>query len=125
MTEETWTIEMGSTAYVVPRLPIKYSRIVYPICQRLTNGELPERILIPKEPLQLTDDEMDDLIKICFVACQAAEPNMTEEQFFDLAITPPQLYDAFFAIRKACGGWRAVEGQKMSGEDPPTSEPPT
>lgn len=126
MTEETWTIELGDNTYTVPRLPFKYSRKVYPLCQRLTNAGLPQRIVLPEAPLQLTDDEVDDLAVIAFLAAQAVEPTMTQDAFDNMPITPPQLYDAFFAIRKACGGWRTqTEGQEPSGESQGTEEPPT
>lgn len=126
MSEEVWTIEIGDSTYNVPRLPFKVSRTVYPLCQRLSNAELPMRLVLPKEPLSLTDEEMDDLGKIAFLACKAADPGLTQEAFDNMPITPPQLFDAFFAIRKACGGWRTqAEGQEPQGEETGTDAPPT
>lgn len=126
MTEETWDIELGDNVYTVPRLPFKFSMKVYPICQRLSNAGMAERIVMPKEPLALTDSEVDDLGALAFLLCSAAETNMTKEAFDEIPITPPQLFDAFFAARKACGGWRSrTEGQEPSGETLGTEEPPT
>ena len=119
---ETWTIILGEREFTVPRLPLKVTRVVYPICQRLTNAELTKRIWNAREePLQTTDEEMDDLCKITLLACQVADPSFTKEEFEDLPVEPGQLYDAFLAIRFACGGWATVkvtEGQDQPGEEP-------
>lgn len=126
MSEETWTITMGDKTYAVPRLPFKVSRVVYPICQRLSNAELPKRILMPTSPLVITDEEMNDLGTLALLGCQAADPLLTEEDFESMPITPPQLFDAFLAMRHACGGWRIVpEGQEPQGEGTGTDVPPT
>ena len=132
MTDETWNIELGDRTFTVPRLPFKYSRKIYPICQKLSNDGLPERIVgtvkdgayEPPPPLQITDDEINQLSTIALLACQAADPEFTEAAFDEMPITPPQLYDAFFALRKACGGWRSrPEDQETSGEE--MAAPPT
>lgn len=126
MIEESWDIELGDNTYAVPRLPFKYSMRVYPICQRLSNADLAERILVQSEPLQLIDSEIDDLGVVAFLLCCAANSEMTQAAFDNMPITPPQLFDAFFAARKACGGWRTLaEGQEPSGESLGTEEPPT
>ena len=124
MSEESWTIELGDNTYTVPRLALKYSRVAYPLCQKLSNAGLPARIILPTEPLQLTEDEMNDLAIIAFTMCRAAEPGMTLEAFEELPISAPQLYDAFFAARHATGGWRTVgEGKEPTGENLGTEEP--
>lgn len=134
MSEETWDIELGERSFKVGRLPFKISRVVYPICQKLTNDGFAERIygkfeggaFTPPPPLQVTDEEMDQLAKVALLTCQTADPNLTEEAFNDMPIAPFQLYDAFFTVRKACGGWRSnVEGKKESGEATEMEEPPT
>jgi hypothetical protein len=117
--EETWTINAGDWTFTVPRLPFRVSRVVYPICQRLTNAGLVERLATAGASFEVTEAEVDDLAQIAFLACQAADPGLTRDAFDDLPITPPQLFDAFFSVRQACGGWRrlpAVEGQEPSGE---------
>lgn len=119
MTDETWNIQLGDNTFTIPRLPFKVSRVVYPICQRLSNSDLIQRLMTPEAGLQLSDEEMDSLAKITFLAAQASSPDMTQETFDELPITPPQLYDAFFSIRKATGGWRtapATEDQEPEGE---------
>lgn len=127
MTEETWNITLGESTFEVPRLPFKVSRVVYPICQRLTNAGLVDRI-IDMTNFELTDYEMDDLAKVVFLACQAAGTGLTAEAFDELQTTPSQLFEGFFAVRKATGGWRsavATEGQEPEGEAESGEKSPT
>jgi len=134
MSEEIWNIQLGDRTFAVPRLPFKYGREIYPICQKLSNDGFPERIMgkfegdtfVPPPPLQVTDEEMMQLGRIAFMACQAADPELNSSAFEEMPITPPQLFDAFFAIRKACGGWRSrAEGKEPTGEAKGMVEPPT
>jgi hypothetical protein len=113
MTEETWNIALGDRTFTVPRLPFKISRVVYPICQRLTNNDLPQRLLDPSidKKFAVSDEEMDDLAKIALLSCQAASASFTGDEFDASPIPPPQLFDAFFAIRYACGGWQKITGE--------------
>jgi len=131
--EETWEVKLGDRTFKAPRLPFRISRVVYPLCQKLTNAKLTERIygtfensvFVPPPPLEVTDEEMEQLAKVALLTCQAADQTLTEAEFNDMPITPAQLFDAFIEARKACGGWRASEGKNESGEVMGTDEPPT
>jgi len=125
---KTWTITAGERTFEVPRLPLRISRNVYPACQRLTNAGLVERLIRIGDGFAVDEAEMADLVEIAFQCCQAADRDLTREAFDDLPVTPPQLFDAFFAARSACGGWKPIpqgEGQEDQGEGegamPPTS----
>lgn len=118
MSEETWTISLGARTFAVPPLPFRVSMVVYPLCQKLTNAGLAERLLkAAVEPWGVSMEEMTDLGDIAFLSCRTADPELTREAFDELPITPAQLFDAFFALRVACGGWgRPAEGQEPKGE---------
>lgn len=126
--EETWPITLASKTYELKALPLKATKVVYTICQRLSNDGLAARLTntAPDAPaLAVTDEEFDGLCKIALTAAQTADPELTQAAFDAMPITPPELYDAFFEIRKACGGWRPVKAGEAVGEPKGTDEPPT
>lgn len=125
MTEETWTLSAGDRTFVVPRLPLRVTRAVYPVCQRLTNSGLPLRLTKQDVQLEITETEAEELSTIMFLACQAAAPDLTKEQFDEMPISPSQLYDAFFAIRYACGGWTLKPVVEEPGETMVMEKSPT
>jgi hypothetical protein len=93
----------------VPPLPIRINRVVYPICRKLVMDDLLKRCIDASGELVATSEELDQLIQIAFLAASAADSTVTQEQFDQLAITPPQLLDAFFILRYQTGAW--VEAQ--------------
>jgi hypothetical protein len=70
------------------------------------------------EALQVTDEEMDDLVKLAQMSLDNST-GVSHTDVDDLYITPGELYDNFFVVRQACGGWRIkppTEGEDDLGE---------
>lgn len=108
----TRTITLVGSPIEVPMLPIRYNKIAYPLCQKLMKAKVLERVLRGKGQVELTTEEMDDLIEIAFAAVQAANPRVTREEFDNWPISPPELVDAFFLIRYQTGAWIEVLPQE-------------
>jgi hypothetical protein len=108
-------IVLGDRTFSVPPLPIRINRVVYPICRKLVMDDLLKRCIDAGGELVATGEELDQLIQIAFLAASAADSTVTQEQFDQLAITPPQLLDAFFhpALPDWCLG-RGPECQRAS-----------
>jgi hypothetical protein len=101
-------IVLGDRTFSVPPLPIRINRVVYPICRKLVMDDLLKRCIDAGGELVATSEELDQLIQIAFLAASAADSTVTQEQFDQLAITPPQLLDAFFLLRYQTGAWVEV-----------------
>lgn len=133
------TLSLGGRMFEVPPLPLGATILVYPICQRLTNAGLVDRLLGRVEgpdgapaPLTLTADEINDLTELAFQAAHAADESLDAKAFLALPVTPPELFAAFFLVRIQCGGWTARtpedgdetgegEGAQVTPIGPPTS----
>ena len=122
-------IVLGGTVFSVPRLPLRVTREVYPICRKLAVGGLVERAIEGRGVLDATRDEMDDLIEIAFLSAKAADPTLTREAFEAMPVSPPELLDAYFQIRYQTGGWvppeLVAEANDAPGEDGGAASPPT
>jgi len=116
---ETRTITLGDREFAVPMFPLRVNRKAYPLCRKLTNGAIVEQAVAAGGALACTDEQMEDLASLCFMAANAADPLLSEEQFDELLITPPQMLDAFFTIRFQTGGWTPV---KVGGDQQPPGE---
>lgn len=115
-------IVLGDRTFSVPPLPIRINRVVYPICRKLVMDDLLKRCIDAGGELVATSEELDQLIQIAFLAASAADSTVTQEQFDQLAITPPQLLDAFFLLRYQTGAWVEVPSASAPlapGEDVP------
>ena len=138
MTAEPKEMTLGERTFLVPPLVLKYNMIAYPLCRKLSmsatndKGErMPgciERSLMAAGVLVADAGEMSDMAKAVFVAAQAADPDLTREEFDALAVTPPQLLDAILTVRYQTGGWRPVEPGEVQpgeaqGEDAATTSP--
>lgn len=122
---ETRDITLGGRTFAVPRLVHRINRLAYPICRELTNAGLIDRAVRCGGALDVTTQEMDRLAELAYLACQAADPTLKPNDFDDMVIDPPELLDAFFAIRYQTGGWRPVEkGEPQPGEGEGAIEPP-
>jgi len=115
---DTRTITLGGTGFAVPALPFRINRQAYPLCRKLTAANLIERALAANGALDCSADEMDDLGELAFLAASAADKALTRAAFDELPIAPPQLLDAFFAIRYQTGAWVAQE----AGAEPEAGE---
>lgn len=113
---ETRTITLGGATFAVPPLPLRINRVAYPICRRLTTAQLIERCVAIKGALDCTPEEMADVAELAFLAASAADKTLTREVFDDLPVTPPELLDAFFAIRYQTGAWVAVADADAGNE---------
>lgn len=123
-------LTLGGRTFEVPRLPLEVTIVVYPICQRLTNAGLVQRLLDGEGGFSLTPEEIGDLTELAFQAARAADPELTTQAFLGMPVTPPELFAAFFVMRVQCGGWgvRGAAGAEDGdgagegeGLTPPTS----
>lgn len=106
---KTRPVTLSGTVFEVPMLPIRLNRIAYPLCRKLHNAGFLERIIEGKGQVDCSDDEMDVLVELAFVAVQAALPNVTRDEFDNWPISPPELVDAYFVIRYQTGAWVAPD----------------
>jgi len=114
MTETSRNIVLADRTFSVPLLPLRHNRVVYPLCRDLSAAEGDDSFFARLAQFQGTpdavrDEEWDKLITIAFLAASAADKAMTREVFDEMAITPPQLVDAFFNIRIQTGAWVAPD----------------
>lgn len=107
MANSSRTVILAGSPFEVPMLPIRLNKIAYPICRRLHNGDLLERIINGKGQVDCSEEEMNDLTELAFIAASAAQPRTTREEFDNWPITPPELVDAYFLIRYQTGAWIA------------------
>ena len=112
---DTRTITLGGMAFTVPALPFRINRRAYPLCRKLTAAGLIERALAASGSLDCTAEEMDDLGELAFLAASAADKTLTRDAFDDLPVAPPELLDAFIAIRYQTGAWVAQEAGVETG----------
>lgn len=128
MTDTRDMILAGRT-YVVPRLSLKATMKVYPLCRKLTVNGLVDRCAAAGGVLDCSEEEMAEVAEIAFLCASAAEEGLTQEMFEALAISPPELLDAFFTARYQTGAWVAPEakpeGHDASGEAKGEASPPT
>lgn len=123
MTEETRPVLLGGRTFDVPLLPLRYNRVIYPLCRDLSivpEGSDPmesfeARVLKSRGSLNLVrDDEWPKLEQIAFNGALAADKTLTREQFDDLPILPTELINAFFAIRLRTGAWIKGENNDVA-----------
>lgn len=116
--DKSKTITLAGSPFEVPMLPIRLNKTAYPICRKLHNGGLLDRIVEGKGQVDCSAEEMDDLIELAFVGVLSSNPRITREEFDNWPITPPELVDAFFLIRYQTGAWIEYDGSPLSeGED--------
>lgn len=118
-------LKMGGRTFVVPALPLKTTMIVYPMCRKLTNDGLVDRAQLQGGILDVSAEQMEEVVQIAFLCAQAADPGLTREAFEVLPVSPPELLDAFFVARYQTGAWLAPEaaptGEGQGEPKPPTS----
>jgi hypothetical protein len=125
---EPRTITLGGREIDVPALPLRLNMQAYPLCRKLSNDGLLERVAAAKGAVDCTADEMADLAELAFLAAKAADPALERDAFDEMPITPPELLDSFFSIRYQTGGWVATtpeEEPDPAGEAPGADQPPT
>ena len=111
------TIVLAGTKFEVPLLPIRINRIAYPLCRKLHNAGLIDRIIAGKGQVECSPEEMDDLVEIAFIGVQAANSRITREEFDNWPISPPELADAFFIIRYQTGAWIALDSSEPRNDE--------
>lgn len=111
-------ITIGGQVFAVPALPIRLNRIAYPLCKKLSEADLFQRCIDNNGVLDATDDELDSLIELAFLAVSAADKAMTRAMFDELPVTPPELLDVFFGVRYQTGAWLAAQAGAAPGEAP-------
>lgn len=116
-------MKLGGRTFAVPALPLKTTMVVYPLCRKLTIGGLIDRAQRSGGVLDVSAEEMADVVEVAFLCAQAADPALSREAFEALPITPPELLDAFFVARYQTGAWLAPEAAP-SGEGKGEASPP-
>lgn len=109
---KTRDIVLADRTFAVPLLPLRYNRVIYPLCRDLSEIEGEDTFFARLEskggtPDAVRDNEWEKLTEIAFHAACAADKDMARDDFENMAITPPQLIDAFFIVRLQTGGWIA------------------
>jgi hypothetical protein len=92
------TITLGSRAYPMPPLAIKQMRKVIP---RLL--ELATRFQPPFDPTKLSEDDMNELSDVIYIAITRGSPQMTREQFDDIEATLPEMIASIDVIGAQAG----------------------
>jgi hypothetical protein len=123
-------ITLGDRTFMVPVLPLRHNRVIYPLCRDLSvnNGEgdtesfMARLVAANGTPDAVRDDEWPKLEKIAMQAAMAADPTFTQDDFDNLPVTMPQLIDAFFIVRMQTGAWVSrMPGAEASAEEAPAS----
>lgn len=119
---DTRDIVLGDRTFAVPALPLRHNRVIYPLCRDLSvikegDGEtfIARLVKAGGTPDAVRDDEWPKLEKIALHGAMAAEKTFTPAEFDDLAVTMPQLIDAFFIVRMQTGVW--VQSAALAGDD--------
>jgi len=112
---DTLPITLGGRIFDVPPLPLRLNMRAYPLCRTLSTTDLIERVTASGGSLNCTEDEMADLVDLAFLGVTAADPTVDRAAFEDLPVKPPELLDAFFALRYQTGGW--VTAKPQEGDD--------
>lgn len=121
-------VTLGGRTFVVPPLPLRSTMVAYPICRKLTLANLLERCMAAGNVLDVDEGEMADVVELAFCCAQAAEPELSREEFEALPVSPPELLDAFLVARYQTGAWvppTAQEGDLAPGEAEGAESPPT
>lgn len=125
---DTRDMTLGGRTFAVPRLPLKATMRVYPLCRKLTVNGLVDRCAAAGGVLDCSEEEMAEVAEIAFLCAASAEDGLTQEVFDALPISPPELLDAFFTARYQTGAWVAPEAKPegdASGEAKGEASPPT
>jgi len=112
-------INLGDESFVVPPLPIRWNREVYPICARLTDGGLLERWLASGGKHRLEDDEFADLVEIAWFLTRAAGATFDRAAFDNLPYNQIQLMNAFFVARYQTLVWLEIETPTEAQDEQP------
>lgn len=112
---ETRDMKLGGRTFAVPALPLETTMVVYPLCRKLATGGLVDRAQRSGGVLDVSKEEMSEVVEVAFLCAQAADPALSREAFLALPVTPPELLDAFFVARYQTGAWLAPE-DAPSGE---------
>lgn len=126
---DTRDMILGGQTFAVPRLPLRATRKVYPLCRKLSVQGLLDRCAQSGGVLECSEEELADVAEIAFLCASAADETLTREAFETLAISPPELLDAFLVARYQTGAWvdpaAQPEGEQPSGEGKGEASPPT
>lgn len=108
----TGEVSLGGRTFTLRPFTLRENVKAYPLAQRLTTDGLIDRWVEAKGLLVVTEEEMGALVDLAFLACLAADPDLTQEDFDALPVTPPELLEAFLQARYATGGWRRPDPKK-------------
>lgn len=114
-------ISLGGRLFPIPRLPLGVTISAYPICKRLTDAGIDERILADQP---ITEEEMGDLAVLASLAANLVDETIDSQAFLAMAVTPPELFATFYVMRLQCGAWRQREDRDGQGEVTGTIQSP-
>jgi hypothetical protein len=101
-------ITLAGKEYPVPMLALKQNRVVVPACMRLRG----------LKPLEISQEQFDDLIDITFLGAQRGTPGLNKVDFMEMPIKTAELLMAFPVIMQQTGMFKAKEGVSDTGEAP-------
>jgi hypothetical protein len=130
------TLVLADRTFELRRFTLRENARAYPLaCQLVAGGvidrwlEAMERALAAVasagrgEPAStassawmVSEEEMGQMADLVFMACRAADAELTREAFDELAISPRELIGAFFEARYCTGVWIRPEADEPAGE---------
>ena len=101
------TVTLAGTHYPVKPLVVKQMRVVVPAMMRLQSLKLST----------ITEDQITDLVEICYQAVCPCQDKLTRDDFTNLPITPWELLDALPIIASQTGMLKkdAAPGEAPAG----------
>lgn len=110
-------VVLAGREWFIPVLAMRQSRIVVPGLMRLMPllGELQNGHT--SAMAKLGEEEFDVIVSVVHAALTRAYPNLTREDFLDLAISTPELIGALGTVTRQTGFFKPSEtGDKSEGE---------
>lgn len=113
------TIVLGGEAFPIPALAFKQNRKIQPLLARVA----PKIIDNGARIIDLTDQDVDDLLNIALIALSRAHPDVKPDSLDDMPVTVSELTMALLVVAQQTG---LFGGQsKTAGEAPGEPNPPT
>jgi hypothetical protein len=110
-------VVLAGQEWFVPVLAMRQSRIVVPGLMRLMPllGELQSGQT--NAMAKLGEEEFDVIVAVVHAALTRAYPNLTRDEFLDLAISTPELIGALGVVTRQTGFFKPADaGEKNGGE---------
>lgn len=114
---KTLTVEFGGKQWPVPKLAFKQIRLIHKKMDRLS-----DLLVVKQVPMgEYTDDDLEDLAFILWVALTRAHPTLSRAEFDEMPTDRLELSRAFFGVLIQANGSR--KETIKSGEDQGAASP--